>query len=368
MINSYLFYIITVLLSTIFAELAQKYSWINKSGKRVPHSFLWLISMAILIFVMGFRANSVGVDDLSYLKGYNIANSMGLIEYYETHVTEPGFYFLYRVVYLLFYNFQWLIILTSTITILCFYKALSYEIENTRLALGVFIFSSTQYFYYFGIIRMGLAVSIIAIGYRYILENKKKKYIYMVLLATMFHYSALFALVLLFIKSNKNMQFKRNTIIKIALIIPLAFCSVRLLIYPFIMASRYQRYIKSSGIISTSFITSMPIFVLFLFHYNRFCVANRSYQFYFYLFIIKVFTEIFSPIIGIGRMVWYVNLSLCFLLPGTIRVNKNYFIKVILLIFTILYCIFYSYNAYFGESYRSLFMLPYRNIFFEIAR
>lgn len=76
MLISYIFYIITVLLATIFAGLAQKYSYVNKKGKKVPHKVYWFFSMAVLTFVMGFRANSVGVDDLNYLRGYNYANSV----------------------------------------------------------------------------------------------------------------------------------------------------------------------------------------------------------------------------------------------------------------------------------------------------
>jgi hypothetical protein len=366
MISSYIFYTTTVLLSTIFANLAQKYSFVNKKGKKIPHRLFWFISMGILIFVMGFRANTVGVDDLNYLRGYNTANSLDVFHYYQSHVTEPGFYLLYRLVYFLFNDFQWLIILTSAITVFCFYKALAYETENISLALAVFIFSTTQYFYYFGIIRLGLAVSIIAFAYRYILENKKKKYILMILLATMFHYSALFALVLLFIKQDRNRKFKRSTIIKLALIIPAAFYSVRLFVYPFITASRYQKYIESSGVISSSFISAIPFFILFLLQYNKFTAINRNYQFYFFLFLIKVVTEMFAPIVGIGRMVWYVNLSLCFLLPATIRINKDHMIRLIILVLTILYCVVYSYYAYFGNSFRGGYMLPYRSIFFDI--
>ncbi len=285
MVKTYVFYFTTVFISTMFAGLAQNRAYVDKKGKKVPKRIYWFISMAILIFVMGFRANSVGVDDLNYLRGYNIANSVDIFQYYKEHVTEPGFYLLYKLVYYVFNDFQWLIILTSTFTIFCFYKAFEYEIENISLPLAVFIFSTTQYFYYFGIIRLGLAVAIIVFAYRYILENKKKRYILMVLLATLFHYSALFALVLLFIKKDKYNKFKRNTVVKLVLIIPVAFYYVRLFIYPFITASKYQKYIASSQIISLGFITSIPLFILFLFHYNKFITYNKNYQFYFFFIL-----------------------------------------------------------------------------------
>lgn len=365
MFSSYIVYIATVLFSSMFAGLAQKYSKDNKKGKRVPNKLFWSISMMILIFIMGFRDPAVGVDDASYIHNYNLANSMSFNDYYLAHTTEPGFYFLLRIVNLIFNDYQWLFILSTIITIACFYKSISFEIENISLSLTVFIFASTQYFYYFGIVRMGIAVAIISVAYRYIIQDKKKKFILLVLLATMFHYSALFAFIALFIKFNSEKQFKKNTLLKIMIVIPLSFYGVRFFIYPLITASRYQGYIESVGSISLGFISSsLPFLILFTCFYNRLTLKKKNYQFYYFLFIIKLFTEIFSPIIGIGRMVWYVNLSLCFLLPAVIRITDDRIIKMMVFLITIFYCVIYSYYAYFGDSFRGTFMLPYKNIIF----
>lgn len=368
MLSSYIIYISTVLTASIFAGLAQRYSKINKKGIRVPNRVFWLISMSILIFIMGFREYTIGVDGASYIRGYNIASSMRVFEYYRNNVTEPGFYILYRLVHFIFDDYQWLFISSAFITIVCFYKAFSYQIDNISLSLAIFIFTSTQYFYYFGIMRMGIAVSIIAIAYRYILHNEKKKYMWMILLATMFHYSALFALVGIFLKSNSaSNRFKNSTLIKMIVCIPLAFYGVRFFIYPFITASRYQAYIESTGNISLGFLTSSLIFLIpFSLFYNKLVVKSKSYQLYFFLFIIKLVTEMFAPIIGIGRMVWYVNISLCFLLPASIRVNREKIMKLIILTFTILYCFVYSEHAYFGDSSRGSHMLPYKNVFLKL--
>ncbi|MEW9671327.1 EpsG family protein [Ammoniphilus sp. 3BR4] len=365
MLNSYLFYVTIVLSSTVFAGLAQKFSKHNKKGKRVPNIFFMGLSLITLIFVMGFRDISIGVDGLSYLEIYYFANSVGVLEFYQTRVTEPGFYLLNRISYILG-DEQWLLILSSIITIFLFYKALSYEIDKINLSLVVFVFSTTQYFYYFGIMRMGIAVSIIAFAYRYIIEGHKKKFILFVFLATMFHYSALFALVLLFLGKDNQNFFKRVNLLKLMFLIPIGFLTVRYLIFPFITASRYQGYIDSSGFIGTSFITSLPLLGLFLLFYNRFSFISKNYQFYFFLFVVKVITEVFSPIIGIGRMVWYANLSICFLFPATIRLNNDKGIKIILTFIIILYCFVYSFYAYFGESFRGQYMLPYKSILFEL--
>lgn len=365
MFSSYLIYFSAILASILLAGAAQKYSTRNKKGISIPHRLFWFLSLIILIFIMGFRANSVGVDDLNYLRNYNIANSMNFFQYYSTYVTEPGFYFLYKFVYVFFGDFQWLIIITSAITLTLFYKALSFEIENISLPLAIFIFALTQYFYYFGIIRMGLSVAIIAFGFRYILRNEKKKYFLLVLLATLFHYSSLFGLILLFLNFNKSEKFKKSNLLKIILLIPVSFIFVRVFVFPFIGASRYQGYIESDIGIDFGFLSSLPFLVLFFYYYNKIPVSSKNYkhfQFYFFLFLIKVVTEIFAPIIGIGRMVWYVNLSLCVLLPFTIKITKDFGVKMFLIAFTFFYCFIYSSYAYFANSHRGMFLLPYKNI------
>lgn len=364
MIYSYLTYMATVFIATIFAALAQQYSKVNNKGRRVPNSLFYWLSMLPLFFIMGFRDLSVGVDGFSYFRGYNIANSVGVVEYFQTKVTEPGFYLLYRISYI-FGDVQWLFILSAFITIFFFYKALSYDIDKVNFPLAIFIFSSTQYFYYFGIMRMGIAVALVVFAYRYIIENNNRKFILFVFLASMFHYSALFALILLFLSKNKKNLFNKSNILKTVFIVPIGFITVRYLIYPFVSASRYQDYIDSSGVIGTGFITSLPLLGLFMLHYNKFSKISGNYQFYLFLFIVKVVAEIFAPLIGIARMVWYVNLSICFLFPAVIRLNNDRGIKLILLVITVLYCLVYSYYAYFGESLRGQYMLPYKLFYLD---
>jgi len=368
--SSYSIYILTLVCSTLCAALAQKFSYSDKNGVRKPNILFWYSSMGILVFIMGFRVNTVGVDDLNYLNNYNIANSMSILQYYKIYVTEPGFYLLSRIVYFTFNDFQWLIVVTSLLTIFLFYKALEFEIKNISLSLGVFVFILTQYFYYFGIIRMGLAVAIIAYAYRFVMKKEYKKFIVFVFLATMFHYSAVFALGIMFITVNINSSSnlnKKNTI-KIFLLIPISFILVRQFIYPFISTGRYQNYINSTELISWGFITSIPLLILFYFNYKKLSLSNEHFQFYYFLYLMKVITELFSPIIGIGRMVWYLNLSICVLFPAIIKANKNYVVRYILYIIIILYCVYYSYSAYFGDSLRSSFMLPYENVIINLFK
>lgn len=364
MYSSYIIYILTILIAMLFAFFAQKYKKTNSKGEVKAHPLFLFLSMLPLFFTMGFRDISVGVDGYNYLNGYLTANNVGIFQYYTQNVTEPGFYLLYRISYL-FGDFQWLFIFSAFITVFFTLKALSNEITKISFPLAVFVFATVQYFYFFGIMRMGIAVALIAFAYKYVIQGNKKKLTFFVLLATMFHYSALFALILLFFTRNKEEQFKKSNLFKIIFIIPIGFFLVRYFVFPFVTAGRYQGYIESSGTLSTDFLSSVPLGIFFLIYFIRRGKEDKNYQFYFLLFSIKIITEIFAPIIGIGRMVWYVNLSIAFLFPYTIRSSKDKGIKLLILILAISYCLIYSYFAYFGNSWRGENMLPYK-FFFEV--
>lgn len=358
MVPSYIIYIGTVVLATLFAALAQKYSKINSKNQYILNPIFYWLSMIVLVGTLGFRDKSVGVDGFNYYNNYLIANSLDIVSYYQEYITEPGFYLLYRISYLLG-DFQWLFILTAIITLYFFYKALAHESSKINFALAIFIFSTTQYFYYFGIMRMGIAVSIIAFSYQYIIKGNNKKFILFVLLALLFHYSAAFALFVIFFTKNKKDIYKKNNLIKIVLGIPLLFVAIRYLLFPILTIDRYESYVESTGIFSLGFINTLPLLVLFILYYNKFVEYGKYYQFFLFLLIVKVMTEAFAPLIGIGRMVWYLNISICILFPLIIQMQKNKSIKMILISIAVLYCLIYSFNAYFGNSFRGFYMLPY---------
>ncbi|KQS37483.1 hypothetical protein ASG02_13205 [Exiguobacterium sp. Leaf196] len=327
--------------------------------------------MFSLIFVMGYRSIDVGVDDKNYLINYNAANTLSLLDYYSSRVTEPGFYLLNRLVGMIFDDFQIVILVSSFITIFLFYKAFEFEFKKISLTLLIFIFITTQYFYYFGIVRLGIAAAIIAYAYRFIVRKEPKKVVVSILIATLFHYSALFCFIFLFFmernpKKTLKHVFKNNKILKVIVVIPILFLSIRFLVYPLITIDRYQGYVNSDILLNFGFLTTLPFLIIFSIKLKD-IKKDEHYYIYYILFIVKVLIEIFSPLIGIGRMVWYVNITLCYLMCKVIKVEKNIFVKYVLFITVISYSIYYLNYAYFSDvtSIRSMYLIPYKNTFFE---
>jgi len=190
-----------------------------------------------------------------------------------------------------------------------------------------------------------------------------------VLIATLFHYSALTALILIFINFNEKEGVTKKNIFLIVLLIPF-FLLLGRLISERVLGSfpRYSNYFEKDIVIFNldTVLYWTPFLILFLIYYVNIKSFDKFYHFYFIIYIIRFFIDGFGGIIGISRMMWYFNISLVILLPATIKKSKNILIKYILLSFIIIFCLYYSYNAYFGGSPRGDYMIPYKNIFFEL--
>ncbi len=355
--NSYFIYYTSVIMSSIFASLSQK---IGKKGK--PNVLLFATSFLLLTFLMGLRSTSVGVDDLNYFRDYNMANNLSVLEYYLITPREPGYYLLNRLVFLLFDDFRFLIFITSFITILFFY--LFFYSQNSKISLGlaVLIFSSTQYFFYFGIIRLGLAVSIVSYGYTFLINQNKKKFVFFVFLASMFHFSALFNVCFLLLNTKYGHNYGSKSVGKVLIIIPFIFLVIKQIMGD---VGKYQGYLENSSLFSLGFITSLPFLILGVIYYKISKKNNLNFRFYMVLVYLKIMIEIFGPYIGMSRMIWYVNIGICCIIASAYKTSKEIFIKNLIVLLTVLYCIMYSYFSYFGNSSRSKYMMPYKTILFS---
>lgn len=358
---SFYFYLAIILSASFFGFLAEKFP--SKKRKDRPNAFFIFCVGAILIFIMGFREISVGIDDYNYLRGYTIANSMSFFDYYKYNMIEPGFYLIYRIVYAVFNDFQWVIIISSTITVTFFLKSITFNYRKISIFWSICIFGLLNYYYYFGIVRLGIAVSIVSYALRYLFLSKKK-FIVLVFIATTFHFSALFVLILLFFDFSSERVM--NQLAKVSVLIPITFLMIRYFLFPFINIARYNEYTSYIGGFDIGFLTTIPLLIIFTLYYKRIVKLGNQFQLYYIMIVLKVVTEMFSPLIGIGRMVWYLNIATVFLIPATIRSARTLLTRYVFSIVLLGYSLLYFYNANFLNLSQSSALIPYRNIFFSL--
>lgn len=340
----------TIFIASFFAWLAQKFAK-DKESKFKLNKIFWSLSILTLIITMGFRSIGVGIDDYAYNRIFNNVITHGPITEFLQTTMEPGYLILNYIIGLFTKDFQAVLLITSCIPIMLYYKAIEYERKNVNLFLAVFLFGALMYLYFFGIIRLFIAASIVTYALRFVFEKKNIKYVFFVLLATSFHYSAIFMLFLLYFSMEKEENPRKisSIILLVVVAMPIIIIVVSQVIFPS-MGDRYQGYTTINSFkLSIDQFDKLPITLLALFLYKDLVKLNKNAKIYITLCALTTVISIYSTVVAIGRIQWYLNFSICILLPLSVRaINKNKLYKFWNILFVpiiICYGILYSYQT-----------------------
>lgn len=139
----------------------------------------------ILFFITGFR----------YMIGWDYESYLYLFNNVELNDIYPELSF--RVISILFrfygFDYQIIFVFYSMLTFLFLFFAIKKYVENSEealLALILFVLIPTLYLGSLSTIRQSLAMAIFFWGSKYIITREFHKYLLTILLATVFHYSA----------------------------------------------------------------------------------------------------------------------------------------------------------------------------------
>ena len=158
--------------------------------------FYWI--MPILLIGMAGLRYGPGSDFFGYL--VNFEYSAGDVEYKSSF--ELGFRALMDLIIALKGSFQCLIIITSFVTTFLIAKGI--EKYSQHIELSIFLYVGL-YFYFisFNLIRQYIAVAIVFWGTKYLLKKNFKKYAIVIIIASLFHATALVMIPFYFIAVNK---------------------------------------------------------------------------------------------------------------------------------------------------------------------
>lgn len=159
-----------------------------------------ILSLLPMFCLMAFKAESVGTDTANYINMFNDSGTHLQID----HESRIEFGYQYTVILLnkYFGDHQSLFIFSAFFICFSLYKFIIRTATNHALALFFFV---TLGFFQFSIsgIRQALAIAISLFAFKYIQEKKLIKYTTIVVLAALFHKSALFCLPIYWIMNMK---------------------------------------------------------------------------------------------------------------------------------------------------------------------
>lgn len=183
--KSALLYLIVVTLNIIFSKCAEK------NQKKNLSTILIVLVIILFSMVSGFRAYNIGTDTPNYVT--HIMNYQ-MNSNYVRYATEPGLRILSILSGYLYKGPTFVLVTVSfLINTLIVIRLWSFK-SKLSFSYAIFIYSLLYYFLTYSGIRQMLAVSIVFWASKYMIEKRYVKYVLYVVVASLFHNSAVIAL------------------------------------------------------------------------------------------------------------------------------------------------------------------------------
>lgn len=150
----------------------------------------------------------VGTDYGTYVSLFNQFSGLSLTDYLQTSSTaEPGFYLLIQLSNILIGDSRIMFTLAAILSNVFFYLGLRrYGIRHP--ALVYFLYLTILFPMTLNVMRQGIAISIAFYAFSFILERNFKKYLIWMIMASLFHISALLLIPLYLV--NRLIKPERN--------------------------------------------------------------------------------------------------------------------------------------------------------------
>lgn len=309
------------------------FSLIKLNDKNTKKAFYGII---FFLFIISGIRYYVGQDYYHWTYIYDcIATNHPHGEY-----VEIGYKYLNLFIQNLPYsNVFWLYLITSAFIIFGFGYAIKKNVESKYLFVSVFIFiSSGIFFATLNLIRQYLAIVIILLGLKNLKNNKYIKFSIIILLASLFHTSALIMVPFMFFYIMfKNNKYNDKLIILYIISLIFIVIDIRYFVeaFSFIIPGRWKWYLDSefmtyrnySAIVKQLVPNILLIFTMI--NRKKIIQYNKDNDIYILLFYINVIiTNCFYGVLVLLRFSYFFDISLVFVIPLILKILDSYDINI----------------------------------------
>lgn len=340
--NTFILLLLVIFMASILAGISVKRIVKNDSLNTVSvqfkvRTFPLVLSYIILVMVSGLQTSGIDIENYRYLYEVEISNGLNLLQ------IEPLFKLIYFIAYKLFKDFQGVVLLSSALTYGFLYVSLIRYKRHYNFGLLIFGFTCLYLLVGFTLLRQMIAVSIFLFSLRYIECRKPIRFLICILLASLFHISALICIPCYWFCTNTK-GIKSNLVfifsIPFFLIVLMNISSIfNFFISKIFGDERYFIYVESLNIGLGNIILRMPLIaiVYFLRKMNPNTIFHVSRKLVLYDLVLS-FLYYYLPILN--RCSYYFQVSYLFIISSfCIYVIKDKYLRhlAIVLIFI---CIF----------------------------
>ena len=360
-------YILLFLIPCIFSALNIKVKTKNGNKKiAIPIFFL------IFFLILAFRNEEVGIDLINYKYYFEKISSYSSKELFQNmlfsinNIDIEPLYILYNwIVSKIYNNFQFFLAITAFITVYPIYKLYNEDDKFDCLKLILFM-SITCFTMFFSGLRQIIAISISIYAYKSVRENKLIKFLCIVLLASLFHQSALILLLMYPIYHIKIDRKKYIYSIAIILTIFIFRRSIFSLILPFLGKKYSKNIITETGAYSTYIL--LVIFYLFIILVGKKDEKNKEILGLRNFLIISIVIQGFASLNDIAmRMNYYYLIYIPILICRTLSNSEKKLqqvVKIAYIVMTIFFITYYYYSAFNGSDILNVY--PWKSCFIKI--
>ena len=295
-------------------------------------------------------------DMITYVDMFHYTDTLSFSEIIGPRYFEDGYMIFTKIITFLTTNERFFIVITSFIILFGQYMFIKKYSSNYLISMYIFIglnFFDNDYI----LIRQGIALAILMFSIRYIEDKKLFKFIMCIVVATLFHQSALIFVLLYFISKIKCTKTIKMCCIPIFAIIFMLRQFIMNIIYGFTYSNYIGRVQGSDGY--TMLFLFIGIYILIVF--SETIMQNKEQKeeisvtenIFYWMYILAVVFQILSTAQSIvARLVLYFSISLIILIPNTIQKFENKRLSLLSNILIIILLLGYSYIVQPQEIYQ----------------
>lgn len=340
-------YILNILSLIVWQKL---YEW--KKEKQETKKVILLGIFLQFVIIEGFRGFSVGADTAKYMEYYNHIKGLD-INFFELIVNppltfEPGYLLLMKLCAILRFNERLFLLLVTVIFNVLIFRFVYKKSDD--FILSIWLFVCAEYFTLsFTMIRQMIAIGFILNAYLYIEKKNLKAFIVNVIVACLFHKTAICFLPIYFIL-NKDDFMKQEQTTKIDAIyakykfwIWLIMTGFIILIIPILFDVFYKIFYPNYNLENSQFnFPTLAVLILVILLLSYFCekhleIKEKSFlNFQFCVFCAFLLQVCTFKYLYLFRVALYFYIFIIVLIPSMLKYIENAKFKRILTVGTML--------------------------------
>lgn len=362
-LNSLLFYIVMFIISSMIIAVVGKLYRKKEGSKNTKLNIIIFTTIGLLIpiVISGLRYY-VGTDYGSYVGIYNKYYNYSLLELFESK-TEFLFLIIIKIASI-FNNYQATFFIMAILTVLiAYFSILNYK-EKLSLGFMFFIYLFMYFTSSFNLVRQALAVVIVLYSYKFIFERNWKKFTIIILIAALFHVSALLFLPFYFVfdkENNNKKKYVRYIYIICTILVVFFYERMVNILSSIAIFEEYAMYTNELSAANREAILNFIILAVILIFRKRLIKYDERNELYIFFYIISTILTLMGYITPYAkRIATYFGISSIFILASFPNIVKTKEQKVFIYFLIAFYVIcYFTISAYILKQGN---VIPYQTI------